>query len=536
MLVNIKNSIRSYLLTKKYISHCKENFFVDKNVKSDANMLVEFNKFNILHIIFPYLINFFSKKKTYNVIGYHSHYLLSYPIFHSFLGKLKISLGMLFSIRNFGIYKSFGVKKFLIFIKNNHISSKAEKEVIKQKKKLKSKKDILKIKKNGIYIGDLIYDTYLKKKYDLEPTIDLSDNFFWEFLFEFYVLFFNWENYFKENKIEIVIASHATYTIGLPLRFCLNNNGTALVVKENEIIRLSKSLFYQTSHYKFFPKIFKNFKKKNKKKYLNIAKEKINQRIKGSTKDLPYMTNSSFKVKPFKQVLNKNRKFKVLIAAHDFVDGPHFSGNFIFPDIYEWLNFVIKLSKSIDYDWYIKLHPKMDSKWRSYQDYTSRVIEKMCKKSNIKILPRDISHNDIISSGINLALTVNGSIAHEYALKGVKVINASPNNPHASYNFNYHAKSIKDYVDLLKKAPRLKKKMKKKDIYEYYFMRYVYKSSNWFFEDYNIILNKLEDYHDQWSPKIYNIWMQDCSKKKDDLIYKKIDKFINNKYLTYYNL
>ena len=55
MLVNIKNSIRSYLLTKKYISHCKENFFVDKNVKSDANMLVEFNKFNILHIIFPYL-------------------------------------------------------------------------------------------------------------------------------------------------------------------------------------------------------------------------------------------------------------------------------------------------------------------------------------------------------------------------------------------------------------------------------------------------------------------------------------------------
>ena len=75
-----------------------------------------------------------------------------------------------------------------------------------------------------------------------------------------------------------------------------------------------------------------------------------------------------------------------------------------------------------------------------------------CKNSKIKILPRNISHNDIISSGVDLALTVNGTIAHEYALKGINVINASPNNPHASYNFNYHAKNLQDYFKLLKKG------------------------------------------------------------------------------------
>ena len=136
---------------------------------------------------------------------------------------------MFFSIKNFGIYKSFGVKEIISFKQRDYIFLNARKEVLKQKKKLKSKKDILKIKKNGIYLGDLIYDTYLKKKYDLKPTIDLNDDFFWEFLFDFYVLFFNWEHFFKKNKVKIVIGSHATYTIGLPLRFCLKNNGIPLL-------------------------------------------------------------------------------------------------------------------------------------------------------------------------------------------------------------------------------------------------------------------------------------------------------------------
>ena len=72
--------------------------------------------------------------------------------------------------------------------------------------------------------------------------------------------------------------------------------------------------------------------------------------MKGSTKDLPYMNNSSFESKSFKQVLDKNKKYKVLIAAHDFVDGQNFSGNFIFPDLYEWLKYLVELSKNVNYD------------------------------------------------------------------------------------------------------------------------------------------------------------------------------------------
>ena len=81
-------------------------------------------------------------------------------------------------------------------------------------------------------------------------------------IFMFYFLI---GNIFSKKKVKIVIGSHATYTIGLPLRFCLKNNGIPLVVKENEIIRLRKKYLYQTSHFKFFPEIFKNFKNNEKK-------------------------------------------------------------------------------------------------------------------------------------------------------------------------------------------------------------------------------------------------------------------------------
>ena len=54
---------------------------------------------------------------------------------------------------------------------------------------IKTKNDILSININNIYLGDLIYDTYLTRNGNQKPTIDFKENDFKDFLLDFIKLF-----------------------------------------------------------------------------------------------------------------------------------------------------------------------------------------------------------------------------------------------------------------------------------------------------------------------------------------------------------
>ena len=94
----------------------------------------------------------------------------------NFIENLKWFLGTRFKIKNFGVYRSFGTDKFIKPIYTKKIKVKAKKqfqEFYKKKKTLKNLEDLCLEK---IWIGDLIYDSYLKKHSEI--TIDIgSENF-----------------------------------------------------------------------------------------------------------------------------------------------------------------------------------------------------------------------------------------------------------------------------------------------------------------------------------------------------------------------
>ena len=87
----------------------------------------------------------------------------------------------------------------------------------------------------------------------------------------------------------------------------------------------------------------------------------------------------------------------------------------------------------------------MDEKWAPYQSYTRNVTEKIINGSNIIELDSETSHNFLVNElKIDCVLTVWGRIAHEYAFRKIIVINASKTNIHSSFNFNLHAKNLKE--------------------------------------------------------------------------------------------
>ena len=84
-------------------------------------------------------------------------------------------------------------------------------------------------------------------------------------------------------------------------------------------------------------------------------------------------------------------------------------------------------------------------------------------------------------------LTCHGTVGHECPLLGIDVINADLNHPHIAYDFNWSPKSIEEYSDILDNLDKIKKKIDKKDIYEFYFVRNLMENKD------DLILNSYED-------------------------------------------
>ena len=102
---------------------------------------------------------------------------------------------------------------------------------------------------------------------------------------------------------------------------------------------------------------------------------------------------------------------------------------------------------------------------------------------NFELLPPELSHNQIVSEGIDLVLTVYGTIATEYPLFGIQVMNASAFNPHAAYDFSFTPRNREEYEFYLKNLDAIPPVRNQEKIYEYYFMRHLLPLRNWLFPD-----------------------------------------------------
>ena len=159
MLKRIFKNINYIQIRHKYKRFNKQNF--KKKSLSKKLVLVEFNAFNESHICQSLFANFLSKKFNLDIVSYFNYCILSAPLRQTFFQFIKWNLGKLLNFKYHGVYKSFGSKKV---IRPSIDKTRLKKETKLSKfifSKIKTKKDILKIKVDNILIGDLIFDTYL---------------------------------------------------------------------------------------------------------------------------------------------------------------------------------------------------------------------------------------------------------------------------------------------------------------------------------------------------------------------------------------
>jgi hypothetical protein len=153
---------------------------------------------------------------------------------------------------------------------------------------------------------------------------------------------------------------------------------------------------------------------------------------------------------------------------------------------------------------------------------------------NWQILPKDTSHYEVLQLGIDLALTVHGTIATEYPYFNIPVMNATTRNPHSSFDFSITPDSREEYERILTNLPR-KHILKSKSIFEYQssineyvFGRHILSLKSWIYEDYGVYLKEVGGWEKSMSKNVYRYFLTGTNQiPKEDRLYA-LNQFINS--------
>ncbi len=501
---------------KQFVKHNKMIFpRVDRTKKDAPLVLFEFNEMHSSHIAYSYLANVLARANGARIWAYG---VRPQP---NRIRKLLNGWKKRPVSPSYDVFSSFGVDSFFSIAVDAVQRQRAQKLFNTIHGTLASKRDLETLSINGVSIGNLFYDSYLKQY--KRPTVNLASKEFQDYLLESLELFVFWEDFLDNNRVTAINVSHCVYNLAIPLRLAVSRDIPVFQASATHLYRLTKKNLFAYNDFHYFPERFAALPQEVQATGLLEAKRRIERRLGGEVGvDMAYSKKSAFGGGRCSKLLKESSRKKVLIATHCFFDSPHSYGDNVFPDFYEWLDFLGRISQETNYDWYIKTHP-------DYLPGTMEIVESfIVKYPKFNLLRSDASHHQIIEEGIDLVLTVYGTIGFEYAALGVPVINASRNNPHTAYDFNLHAKDEGDYRRMLIGLEQMDFPIDKQQVYEYYFMRHIYNTQDLFFANYEEMIAKLGGYSEQFSPAVYKAWLDEWTPERDLAIKASLGAFVQS--------
>lgn len=319
----------------------------------------------------------------------------------------------------------------------------------------------------GIKFGTTIVRDFLRSQI---PEENIKNERFRSFLWKRIETIVFWKNYFDSKNVKAVIELDLAAWDGYIRDIAVSKNikvyGVAGGAFKKGLLNYHDDM--SSEHFLEMWNTLNDFEKKVAKEW---AENRIHDRINGKLDDVSIMvkSNNPFSVEERKdRVLKVNDKIKILICPHIFEEDCYCCGEQIFDNnYYEWLIHLGQLSeKCSQYDWYLKMHPAA-----SKRDYI--IINSFLNKyKNITLVEKRVSPIQLQKEGISYALTVMGTIGHEYPEIGIQVINAG-NNPHVNFDFTWNPKTKEEYDYLICNLDKLEKKEDKNGLRIFYAMNYL---------------------------------------------------------------
>lgn len=492
-----------------FIEYCLKRWPRFDGKARKSIVLVELYSVDQTVLAFSYFSNILAKKHQSKIISFSLSDRNNYLFYWRYRRMIEI-------------YKSFNAQSHFNTKISSHTSNKEMAILDDVLLGIKSKNDVLDISINGDLVGNEIYEAYLIEQ--RKPTIDIHSVEFREFLLKCIKTYVFWNDYFNRRDVKGVVLSHGIYRYGIIKTIANRKSIPVYLPTVRSLYCLKKPNEWGIPRYDLYPELFKSFPQEICNNGIAWAKERLQLRFSGEVGvDMSYSTKSAFSRNlSTNKVLRESGRIKVLIATHCFFDNPNAYGRNLFPDFYEWIRFLGEMSEITNYDWYLKTHPDV-------LPGNDEVLNELLNKyKNITRLPSETSHLQLVEEGVSFVLTVYGSVGHECPLLGQTVINAGEKNPHIGYEFNIHAKTVEEYRGYLLNLEKIKHKVDKEKVYEFYFMHYKYSGySQLFFKSFEEYILKYS-VDEQNSSMAYEYFLNEIIQEGDALICNKIDNFIES--------
>lgn len=326
---------------------------------------------------------------------------------------------------------------------------------------LESKEDVLSLSYNGIDIGDLVCDSYLRFK--PSPVLEIKDK---------YLLLIIWQalrdirrssKYFSRVKPSLYLSSYSAYIHhGIAVRVALVY-GISVYTFGNfqEVAKpLSIEDFHHIKNSTRYPEKFSELPDQDA--CITQAELQLGGRISGH-KDMAtaYMKTSAYE-KTVESV--PDVKGKAVIFMHDFYDSPHIYPRVLFPDFWQWICFTIDFLLKEDIPFVVKSHPNQIALGEKDLDMLKKLYPSVC------FIDPKITNLQLVDAGMTCAITVYGTVAAEMAYLGVPTIGCSESTYHR-FDFCRNAFSYDEYCELLlnsKNMPFNKAEMRLQSLVFYY--------------------------------------------------------------------
>ena len=382
------------------------------------------------------------------------------------------------------VFASFGARLALTARNANRFTKQAREQADKIFAGLRSKWDVLHIQFEGITVGDLIYDTYLR--YLIKATVKLDDPKLREMIFEAARIFYVVREYFATRKVVAVLPDHTVYfKCGIVTRLALLRHIPVYLLPYHPTFYLlqidpglSAGMRNPTKRFPYYRyrELFEKLSPAEQAEGRIKARAHLAKRLSGKLDEV-LEGRSAYNAPTAERILAPTDKPKILILLHDFCDSVHSFRQMLFPDFYEWAKYTFARASETEFEWYAKPHPN------SLTSESKNVLNKetiaalSAAYPRIRILDAGVSNLQLVQEGIAAAFTVHGTAGHEFAAMGVPVVNAG-DNLHVAFDFNLNPASEEEYARCIERAGRLEHRVDQAQVEAFYYMHYFYFREN----------------------------------------------------------
>jgi hypothetical protein len=354
--------------------------------------------------------------------------------------------------------QSYGIKKFIFTNRPlDRLKSFSKGNRVFESIRHGSRRDLLSLRIDNLPVGDLVYDTYLKKTGygtidDLQPVQ--------KYVRQAVRLYDLYRRLFEELNIVATVQGHIVYNdFGILARTAVECGATVFCRKPSSgpvTVKMCTQLSdVMTYEYRIEPGEFTRLHQCFGDRGIAEGKRYIDNRFYSTSNISDTDAVAAFSAS--KKKYNRRELLAELklddnlpvvgIMSHIFADAPHSHAWMMYDDYFEWLCRTLELIKPFKtVNWLVKEHPSL--RYYAPKHTVKDAYDRICRNADhIKIVPEDLNTASLLNI-VDVIVTVRGTAGLEFSNFGIPCI-LTGESPYSGLDFTIEPSDTEKYEALL---------------------------------------------------------------------------------------